>query len=247
MPSGLPVVLNLAGEHVILLGEGEAAAAKRRLLERAGALVMDESAAARFAWIAFAGEAADEATARLKARGILVNVADRPDLCDFTMPAIVDRDPLLVAVSTGGASAGLAAAVRQRIEAALPAGLGALATALRARRDALRRRFPDAADRRRAIAELLDREPDAAALDHWIEAAAPPISEHVTIRLRSSDPDELTLREARLLARADRVFHRPDVPRAILDRARADAARIACAEAPVEPGPGLSLDLEFRP
>jgi hypothetical protein len=71
---------------------------------------------------------ADEAAvARLKARGLLVNVVDRLDLCDFTLPAIVDRDPVLVAIGTGGASAGLAAALRQRLETVLPASLGRVA------------------------------------------------------------------------------------------------------------------------
>jgi len=67
----------------------------------------------------------------------------------------------------------------------------------------------------------------------------------VTIIVRSADPDDLTLREARLLGRADRVFHRPEVPRAILDRARADAERLVCAAAPANPGAGLSIDLEL--
>ncbi len=65
----------------------------------------------------------------------------------------------------------------------------------------------------------------------------------VAITLRSADPDDLTLRQARLLGQADRVFHRPDVPVAILDRARADAVRVACAAPPEEPGSGLSVDL----
>jgi uroporphyrin-III C-methyltransferase/precorrin-2 dehydrogenase/sirohydrochlorin ferrochelatase len=65
----------------------------------------------------------------------------------------------------------------------------------------------------------------------------------VAIRLHSADPDELTLREARLLGSADRIYHSADVPGAILDRARADAMRIVCANAPDAPGDGLSIDL----
>ena len=131
----LPLFVRLAGRPVILLGEGEAAEAKRRLLERAGAVVGDEGADAALAIVAIADERlAGEAVARLKARGILVNAVDRPDWCDFTLPAIVDRDPVLIAIGTGGVSAGLAAAVRQRLETLLPAGLGKLATALQAAR-----------------------------------------------------------------------------------------------------------------
>ena len=123
----LPIFVRLSAHAVVLVGEGEAADAKRRLLERAGATIVgeDRAAEARLAVVAD-----DEASAhRLKARGLLVNVVDRPELCDFTLPAIVDRAPMLIAVGTGGVSAGLAAAVRQRLEAILPAGLGALATA----------------------------------------------------------------------------------------------------------------------
>ena len=115
-----------------------------------------EEAAERFPEARLAVVADDEPAAhRLKARGLLVNVVDRPELCDFTLPAIVDRAPLLVAIGTGGVSAGLAAAVRQRLEAILPAGIGRLAEALHAARVALRARFPETAQRRRAIGAAL--------------------------------------------------------------------------------------------
>jgi len=249
----LPLFVRLAGRPVILLGEGETADAKRRLLERAGANVVGEDHPASLAIVAIEGETeAHDAVARLQARGVLVNAVDRPDLCDFTLPAIIDRDPLLIAVATGGASAGLAKAIRQRIEALLPAGIGRLAEALGLARGALRTRFPAPADRRAAIdAALVEGGPldplaehDADAVARWL-ASADMLAETslVTIRLASPDPDDLTLRTARLLGRADRVYHRPDVPPVILDRARADAVRIACETAPTDPGPGLSLDL----
>ena len=129
----LPLMMRLAGKPVILLGEGPAADAKRRLLERAGAGIVDESGAARLAIVAIEDSAeAESAVARLRARGVLVNAVDRLALCDFTLPAIIDRDPVLIAIGTGGASAGLAAALRQRFEAMLPAGVGRLADALHA-------------------------------------------------------------------------------------------------------------------
>src|SRR3546814_14222183 len=75
---------------------------------------------ARLAFVALADEAEARAAAEaLRARGLLVNVVDRPDLCDFTTPAIVDRAPVTIAIGTGGASAGLAKAIRQRVEALL--------------------------------------------------------------------------------------------------------------------------------
>ncbi|MFT3978425.1 MAG: siroheme synthase, partial [Sphingomonas bacterium] len=135
----LPLFVRLQGRPVILIGEGEAADAKRRLLERAGAVAVEEHGDAALAIVVDD----DAAVARLRARGVLVNAVDRPDLCDFTLPAIVDRSPVIVAIGTGGASAGLAAALRQRLEALLPASLGRLADALFAAREAWRGRFPD--------------------------------------------------------------------------------------------------------
>jgi uroporphyrin-III C-methyltransferase/precorrin-2 dehydrogenase/sirohydrochlorin ferrochelatase len=269
----LPLFVRLAGRPVILLGEGEAADAKRRLLERAGAVIVGEDTQAALAIVAIDDEAeAVAAVARLKARGVLVNAVDRSALCDFTVPAIVDRAPVLIAIGTGGVSAGLAAALRQRLEALLPAGLGALATALQDARGLLRERYPNAGERRRAIADALREDGSLDPLRYESRSLPPPFSresgspgprtlppvapglplsreneeELVGIRLASADPDDLTLRQARALAAADRVYHRPDVPSAILDRARADAARIVCTVAPVEPGTGLSVDLEMR-
>lgn len=252
--TGLPIVVRLNGKPVILLGEGEAAEAKRRLIERAGALAVEDHPDARLAIVAIEDEAAAVAAAqRLKARDLLVNVVDRPALCDFTLPAIVDRSPVLVAVATGGASAGLAAALRQRIEALLPAGLGRLAQALSAAREAMRARFPDGGARRRALGAALQAggplDPldgaDAEAVARWLEAPdAAPADRIDAIVLASPDPDDLSLRAARLLAAADRVCHRADVPPAILARARADAERIE-ASAPV-PGAGLTVDLSMR-
>lgn len=249
----LPLFVRLAGRPVILLGEGAAADAKRRLLERAGAMIADERADARLAIVAIADERmAADAVTRLKARGILVNAVDRPDWCDFTLPAMVDRDPVLVAIGTGGASAGLAAALRQRLEALLPHSLGALASALHDARIALRSRFPALDDRRRALGAALQAggamDPmrcGADAVTAWLEGAVASADQCVTIRLRSPDPDDLTVREARLLGLADRLYMRGDIPAAILARARADAVRVHCASPPADPGPGLAVYLEL--
>lgn len=235
---------------MILLGEGEAASAKRRLLERAGARIVGEAEAAALAIVADGDEAA---VARLRARGILVNATDRPDLCDFTLPAIVARAPVLIAIGTGGASAGLAKVLRQRIEALLPTGLGRLADALFAARAAIRARWPDATERRHALdAALAEGGPldpfaggDVAAWLAGAETEGPAAGAPIALRLRSPDPDDLTLREARLMGRADRVYHRADIPAVILDRVRADAPRIAC-DAPPAAAPGLSLDIGWE-
>lgn len=250
----LPLFMSLAGRPVILLGDGEAAEAKRRLLERAGAAIVGEDAEAALAVVALADP--EPAVARLRGRGVLVNAVDRPELCDFTLPAIVDRAPVIVAVGTTGASAGLAAALRQRLEALLPASLGELARALALGRGKMRSRWPAARDRRAALGEALgpggtldplrEHAPEAVAL--WLAAAGDaPAPQLLAFLLASGDPDDLTLRQARALGNAERIFHRADVPPAILARARADALRIACAAPPPDPGPGLSVDLGMAP
>jgi uroporphyrin-III C-methyltransferase / precorrin-2 dehydrogenase / sirohydrochlorin ferrochelatase len=247
----LPIFVNVQGQKVVLVGEGEAADAKRRLIERAGGIcVGEENEEARLAFVANDDEAI---VARLKARGLLVNVVDRPELCDFTTPAIVDRDPVLLAIGTGGASAGLAKALRQRLEQLIPANLGALANSLSDARETLRKRYPDNAARRRAIDAALEEagmldplaERGDGTVDAWLDS--PEVQRPnglVSIDLTSTDPDELTLRQARLLGQADHIFHRRNVSDSILNRARADAVRHV-GEPPDPPPPGLVLHLRL--
>lgn len=232
MLHSLPLFHRMTGQPVIVLGDGETAAAKRRLVERAGGRCVDaDDPVARLAFVAL--DEPEEAAARLRTRGVLVNVVDRPELCDFTVPSLLDRAPVLVAVGTGGASAGLAKALRLRLELLLPQGLGALAAALGGARQRLRARFPDAGDRRRALDLALGeggaldplREHGAGAVESWLDGAAGSSAGMVEIVLTSADPDDLTLRQARWLGSADLVAYTPEVPAAILNRARADAAR----------------------
>lgn len=228
----LPLFHRLTGQPVIVVGTGEAAEAKRRLLERAGAVIVGEDdPAARIAFITL--DEPDQCRARLKARGLLVNVVDRPELCDFTTPSVLERGPVLVAVATGGASAGLAKALRLRLEALLPQSLGGLAEGLGAARQRLRERWADAGDRRRGLdgalaaggtLDPLD-EGSAARLDGWLAGSAEAQRWRHEMRLRSDDADDLTLREARWLGQADLILHDAAVPPAVLARARADAAR----------------------
>jgi uroporphyrin-III C-methyltransferase/precorrin-2 dehydrogenase/sirohydrochlorin ferrochelatase len=248
----LPLFHRIAGRPVIVLGEGEAATAKRRLVERAGGVVVGEDdGAARLAFVAL--DDPESVAARLRARGLLVNVVDRPELCDFTTPSILDRSPVLIAIGTGGASAGLAKALRLRLELLLPQSLGALAERLGAARKALRARWPDADQRRRALDAALGEGgaldplhgPSAERIDDWLQPAdaiAP--GDVVEIRLRSADPEDLTLREARLLGSADLLAYEPGTPAGVLDRARADAARVVLSPGESPPArPGLVVVL----
>lgn len=248
MIHSLPLFHRIAGKPVIVAGEGDMAEAKARLVERAGGRVVGpDNAEARLAFVAMAEP--DALAAELKARGLLVNVADRPDLCDFTLPSVLERGPVLVAVSTGGASAGLAKVLRLRLEALLPASLGALATALAGARGAMRARWANAGERRRALdAALAEGGPldplaphGEAAVADWLSGGAAGQGGVAEFTLASDDPDDLTLRQARWLGSADRVFYSPGVPAAVLTRARADAVQRELGAEPPAPAEGLTV------
>lgn len=252
-----PIFLNLADRFVLVVGEGDAAEAKARLVSRAGAKVVR-------AWqtgvaIAFVALEDEEEAAKvaqdLRVKGLLVNVVDRPHLCDFTTPAIIDRAPVTIAVGTAGASAGLAKAIRQRIEAMLPDSVGGLAKALLSARGAIKARWPSAADRRRALdAALAPQGPldplrdqqGEAAIAAWLSAAEqPPANRQERIIIASANPDHLTLQAARLLGEADHIYYEPTIPAAILNRARADAVRHKMEGQPSMVEQGLTLVLSL--
>jgi uroporphyrin-III C-methyltransferase/precorrin-2 dehydrogenase/sirohydrochlorin ferrochelatase len=172
-----------------------------------------------------------------------VNVVDRPGLSTFIVPSIVDRGDIVVAVGTGGASPVLARRIRARIEAVLPARIGALARFLGRNRKRAEG-HPD----RRALWEAVVDGPAAAAVLDGDEATAQALLDALLVspgRLAvapvtlvpeaSDDPDDLTLRAFRALQDADLVVHVPGTASALLDRARRDAQRISVA------GPAAAL------
>lgn len=244
----LPIFLSLAGRSVIIVGDGEAAAAKARLVVAAGGIVAGENAVAPvLAYVALDNEAeAGAAATRLRARGLLVNVVDRPTMSDFLMGAIIDRSPVVVSISTGGATASLSRALRGRLEALLPASLGALARAIGISRGAAETRHPTIADRRRlwerALAEgaVLDPlrhiENVEAAVAAAITGTSSTTPELRTIIATSTDPGELTLNQLAALGRCDTLVVEGPVPPAIIDRARRDAVRLTTAPDPLPEG-----------
>ncbi len=233
----LPLFHRISGSRVVVVGSGAMAEAKKRLVRRAGGIPCSETEAhhARLGFVALEdSRAAETAALRLRRAGLLVNVADRPELCDFTLPSLLDRDPVIVAVSTGGASAGLAKHLRLRLEAILPQSLGRLARALSAGRERLRAAHPDAEGRRAAIDRALGEgglldpfDPDSAGrVDGWLGGDRSAIPSAVLeFTLRSGDPEDLTLRQARALGMANSVLHDEAISTAVLERARADAVR----------------------
>ncbi|WP_170005348.1 precorrin-2 dehydrogenase/sirohydrochlorin ferrochelatase family protein [Pseudopontixanthobacter vadosimaris] len=258
----LPLFHRIAGKRVVVIGAGDMADAKRRLIERAGGICCGETEAhhADLGFVALDdARVAEIAARRLKAQGLLVNVADRPDLCDFTLPSVLDREPVQIAIGTSGASAGLAKHIRLRLETLLPQSLGQLAEALAAVRDRMRAHYPDGNQRRKALDAALSpngfldpmQEASAGRVEAWLGRASPPAGSRTeTINITSADPDDLTLRQARLLGEADLVVFAPTIAEPILVRARADAVRRTLADYnardPDEPPPGLTIILTDR-
>lgn len=238
----LPLFHRLEGRPVLVLGEGEAAAAKARLVTEAGGTVVHElSDGVRLAFVAL-DEGAEAVAQQLRSRGLLVNVVDRPELCDFTVPALVDRTPVLVAIGTGGASASLSKALKERLEVWLPASLGALATAIRGARAAVAAVHGDVPARRdfwtRVLAPggvldpLVPHADPVAAISGALAGGGGAEDRLDEILLGEGGADALTLRELRLMAQADLVLHEPGVPADVLALVRRDAARRVGTEVP---------------
>jgi uroporphyrin-III C-methyltransferase / precorrin-2 dehydrogenase / sirohydrochlorin ferrochelatase len=151
-----PIFLDLRGRRCLVVGEGEAAAAKVEMLRRAGAaaVIATDFAPAllegvHLVTVAGATRAIGEAVSRAaQARRIPVNVMDEPDLCSFFMPAIVDRAPVIVAIGTGGAAPLLARRLREWLDRMLPPRLGDLAALAGRFRAPVRRRLSDPLARR---------------------------------------------------------------------------------------------------
>ena len=175
-----------------------------------------------------------------KDRSIPVNVVDDPALCTFIMPSVIDRDPVIVAVSTGGESPVLARLLRARLESFIPAGYGRLARLLGEFRELARRKFPLMRARRRfwetiiqgPVAELLfgGQEEEARRLlsRQLREDSGQDLNRGAVYLVGAGpgDPDLLTFRALRLMQQADVVLHDRLVAPAVLDLVRRDAERI---------------------
>ncbi|MFT4097858.1 MAG: siroheme synthase CysG [Rhodoblastus sp.] len=272
----LPIFLSLRGKRAAVIGGGLAAARRAETLLRAGADVTvfapalsdeftDVAEAFAFArearWpqaaeleglavcvVATDDRAQDERAHGLaRQAGALVNTATRPDLCDFILPSIVDRSPVVVAISTGGASPILGRILKARLESTIPAAFGRLADFVRDCRATVNGKIADAAGRRRfwermldgPVAEMVlagDADRAARALAADVDAAARAADETMgevyLVGAGPGDPDLLTFRALRLMQRADVVLYDRLVDPAIVALARREAERIYVGKRP---------------
>jgi uroporphyrin-III C-methyltransferase/precorrin-2 dehydrogenase/sirohydrochlorin ferrochelatase len=175
-----------------------------------------------------------------RARKVLVNVVDAPQHCDVIFPAIIDRAPIVIAVSSSGAAPVLARSVRTRIESTIPANFGVLANFIGERRDEVRQQLDEQKLRlfwedfvQSEIAErvMLGRLDDAQemfirALDHAVKNKEVSEGEVYLIGAGPGDPDLLTFKALRLLQRADVVLYDRLVSSEIVAMSRRDAEHV---------------------
>ncbi|AQZ33828.1 siroheme synthase CysG [Ectopseudomonas chengduensis] len=261
----LPLFHKLQDRPVLVIGGGEVALRKARLLSDAGAVLrvvapeirselqelagpggifLRGYASSDLQGVALVIAATDDVplnaqiSAEAQALGIPVNVVDAPALCSVIFPAIVDRSPLIVAVSSGGDAPVLARLIRAKIETWIPATYGQLANLGKRFRERVKQLFPDVQQRRvfwedvfqGQIAESVfagKPEEGERLLEERLAGAAPrALGEVYLVGAGPGDPDLLTFRALRLMQQADVVLYDRLVAPAIIELCRRDAERI---------------------
>ncbi|MBI3149409.1 MAG: uroporphyrinogen-III C-methyltransferase [Betaproteobacteria bacterium] len=265
----LPAFMNVRGANALVAGGTDAASRKVELLLRAGATVTvyaaqlcplladmaktrviehrarhpeaDEVAAAALVFAADPEAAVNREVARwARASRVPVCVLGDPEASSFVVPVVIDRSPMVIAISSGGASPVLTRLLRMRLEALIPAGFGRLAAFAAQFRDRARKRIADYGQRRKfweevlsgAIAEKVFSGQEAsarAALEAALEAAQSAQQARGEVYLVGAgpgNPDLMTFRALRLMQQADVVLHDNLVGDGILELVHADAERI---------------------
>jgi len=179
-----------------------------------------------------------------QARNIPVNVVDAPALCTFTMGSIIDRSPIVIAISSGGAAPVLARLIRSRLETLVPATYGRLAALAAEFRDRVKQRFASMQDRRifwedalqGPIAELVLSGQEAAARQVLAEVLEDSgnIKHHGEVYLVGGgpgDPDLLTFRALRLMQQCDVCVYDKLISPEVMELVRRDAERIYVGKA----------------
>ena len=271
----LPVFLDVKQSTCLVVGGGEVALRKSRLLVKTGAkvivvaphikqgladLVLNASSPGELNRREYLSSDLSNATlvvvatddaelnklvsTQAQAQKIPVNVADQPELCSFIFPSILDRSPVVVAISSSGASPVLARQLRARLETLIPAGYGKLAELLGQFREPVKKRFKTLGQRRTfwekvtngTVAELvLTGRADEAEkmLREWVDKDEMPEQggEVYLVGGGPGDPDLLTFKALRLMQQADVVLYDRLVSPEILALVRKDAEQINVGKA----------------
>ena len=265
----LPIFLDLKQQPCLVVGGGEIAARKAGLLVKAQATVTIVAPAlsastqklvdnqqvhwleARFDASQLSQErlviaATDDASVNeavyeaAKARNILVNVADSPDHCDFILASILDRSPIVVAVSSGGDSPVLARNLRARLETLIPPSYSKLGDLVGRYRDKVKQKFENVSQRRRfwesvlegPVADHIMAGREALAEKTLLEKLQDPDNKDLgrgevyLVGAGPGDPDLLTFKALRLMQQADVVFYDRLVSKEILALVRKEAELI---------------------
>jgi len=264
----LPIFLDLNRRHCLIVGGGEVAFRKATLLAKASANLsfVSESFSENIRKLAsdknftlienkfkkeylinctlvIAATSCDKTNALVaetaESLNIPVNVVDQPDLCSFIMPAIVDRSPIVIAISSTGKSPVLTRKVKELNETMLSGNIGRLAEILGSYRGKVKNRFPSFNDRLRFWEKILDSEVSElvyAGKDELAESIINKYLTHVDVEAEigevylvgagPGDPDLLTLRALRLLHKADVVLYDRLVSQEVLSKIRPDAEKI---------------------
>ena len=273
----LPIFLDIKGKRTLVVGNGAVAARKADLLLRsgsdltviapeiddelatlardyefshkAGPLTADDLTGCVVAFGCSHDDSVNESLCELAARaGILVNISDRTESCDFIMPALVDRSPLLIAISSGGTSPLLVRMLKARFETTIPAAYGRLAQFAGSYRDKIKSMVPNLTRRRRfweamvsgPVAEHLfssQVEEAESLMESLLKKAAvdgdqAPVGEVYLVGTGPGDPDLLTFRALRLMQQADVVLYDRLIGDGIMNLVRRDAERIYVGKLP---------------
>lgn len=264
----LPIFMNVKGQNCLVIGGGSVASRKVFMLLRAGAsvsvvspeLCQDlkirkdegeiqhigrnfEDADINDCKIIIAATNIETVNSHVselaKSKGIPVNVVDAPDLCSFIVPSIIDRNPVQIAISTGGASPVLARLLRSRLETFIPSAYGRLATLVESFREKVKTKFSNTDEIRTfwegilegPVADNLIAGKDKVArelLETAVDNAQAPAErgEVFLVGAGPGDPDLLTFRALRLMQQADVVVYDRLVSQGVLDLVRRDAEMI---------------------
>ena len=260
----LPIFLNVKGKRCLVIGGGAVALRKAAVLCDAGARVRViapefctafaqrdglERLVEKFqpvhlegAVLVFAATCDNAVNLQVSqaaiARNIPVNVVDDPALCSFIMPAILDRSPLMVAFSSGGAAPVLIRMLRAKLETLIPQNYGRLAAFAGRFRDTVKAHIAEPTQRRLFWEKLLEGEVSekvlagdetraAAMLHEQLHATSTVLQGEVyLVGAGPGDPDLLTFRALRLMQKADVALYDNLVSAPVLDLVRRDATRI---------------------